>query len=118
MQPHVDDSGDGQKNAAASASRIVVDAFDVTTPGGATRTRSVDRYVGTWNPPQRRQSLERRATATSNQTARPPPSAHRHLGELDRLRKVERRGTARVYLDGVFMQEVHLHRAIRSRDTR
>jgi len=109
----------GRKNAAASASRIVVDAFDVTTPGRRYEERDPSiAYVGTWNPHNDARVWSEGPQPHRIKRARPPPSASPAPGELDRLRKVERRGDCQVYLDGVFMQEVHLHQSYPIEDTR
>jgi hypothetical protein len=106
----------GQKNAASSAPRIVVDAFDVVTPGRRYEEydRSIAKSVGApgaaphWNNNGNRVWTEGRA-ATSNQTGATltfsfTGTSVTWIG----CRKASAGGSANVYIDGVLITEVRL----------
>jgi len=90
----------GRKNAASSAAKIFVDAFDVTTPGRRHEQGDVRRakhfedgdttitYFGSWNHNDAR--VWGRVLGDKQSTERDRQlHFHRNLGELDRLRKGE-----------------------------
>jgi hypothetical protein len=96
-----------------------VDAFDVITPGR--RYEDTDAsivYVGNWT-----RDNEARVWSEGR---RPRPTfrhdrdlqLHRHIRELDRLLEEQRRGCAKVYIDGVLQKEIRLGADYPSRDTR
>jgi len=100
----------GRKNAGATAARVVVDAFDVMTPGR--RHEEYDssiRYVGTWTPHNEARVWSEGAAATSNL---PGTSATFTFTGTSvswiGCRKGSAGGTARITLDGTFVQEVRL----------
>ena len=114
----------GRKNAASSAAQIFVDAFDVTTPG--TRHEQGDpevtkvfedgdtkiTYVGAWNHNNARvwsaglsaTSNQPTATVTFNFTG----TSVSWIG----CEKSSAGGRAKIFLDGVFVKDVHLFRPI------
>lgn len=99
----------GQRNAAATAARVVVDAWDVMTPGRRyEQLHSSIAYAGEWHHNDARvwsggtsrTSNVAGSTATFSFTG----TSVSWIG----CRKSSAGGTARVYIDGVFMQEVRL----------
>lgn len=103
----------GQKNAASTSSRIVVDAFDVFTPGRRYEEyeSSITFAGGFWDPRDTRvwsegHSLVSRdtgATATFTFTG----TSVSWIG----CEKSSAGGTANVYIDGVLQTEVRLHQS-------
>lgn len=103
----------GQKNAASTSSRIVVDAFDVINPGRRYEEDdpSVSFSGGFWDPRDTRvwsegHSLVSRdtgATATFTFTG----TSVSWIG----CEKSSAGGVADVYIDGVFQQTVRLHQS-------
>jgi hypothetical protein len=103
----------GRKNAASTAARIVVDAFDVITPGRRYEEGDPSiTYVGTWHSHNDARVWSEGATATSNETG--ATATFRFTGTSVSwigCEKSSAGGTARVYIDGAFMQEVRLHQS-------
>ena len=103
----------GRKNAASTAARIVVDAFDVILPGRRYEERDAAiTYVGTWHSHNDARVWSEGATATSNETG--ATATFRFTGTSVSwigCEKSSAGGTANVYLDGVFMQAVNLHQS-------
>lgn len=102
----------GQKNAASTSTRIVVDAFDVINPGR--RYEEFEGVVfanGFWDPRDTRVwsgghalvSKDTGATATFTFTG----TSVSWIG----CEKSSAGGTANVYIDGVLRQEVRLHQS-------
>ncbi len=103
----------GQKNAASTAARVVVDAFDVTTPGR--RYEEYDpsiSYTGTWTPHNDARVWSEGATATSNQTG---ATATFHFTGTSvswiGCEKDSAAGVADIFLDGTFVKRVKLFQA-------
>jgi len=97
----------GLKNDASTGTRIVVDAFDVTTLG--TRFEDTDwsvAYAGYWNLKNRNHAWSQGTVATSNTTG--SQATFTFTGTS--VSWIGRRGPgdaiARVYLDGVFVTDV------------
>jgi len=103
----------GRKNAASTAARIVVDAFDVITPGRRYEERDAAiTYVGTWHSHNDARVWSEGATATSNETG--ATATFRFTGTSVSwigCEKSSAGGTANVYIDGVFRQAVNLHQS-------
>ena len=103
----------GQKNAASTSSRIVVDAFDVINPGRRFEedhsSVSFDngfwdyRDTRVWSEGHSRVSRDTGATATFTFTG----TSVSWIG----CEKSSAGGVADVYIDGVFQQTVHLHQS-------
>jgi hypothetical protein len=102
----------GRKNAAASAARVVVDAFDVTVPGRRRYEEyepSITYAGGVWTPHNEARVWSEGAAATSNvpgasATFTFTGTSVSWLG----CRKGSAGGTAKVYIDGAFVKEVQL----------
>jgi hypothetical protein len=100
----------GRRNAAATGARIVVDAFDIMTPGR--RYEEYDSsmsYVGTWDPHRDSRVFSEGASATSNQTG--ATATFRFNGTSVTwigCQKGSASGTARVTLDGVVQGEFYM----------
>jgi hypothetical protein len=99
----------GFKNDASSGTLIVVDAFDVTTPG--TRFEDTDwsvAYAGYWNLKNRNHAWSQSTVATSNTSTPGSRVTFTFVGTA--VSWIGRRGPwdaiARVYLDGVFVTDV------------
>lgn len=100
----------GRRNAAANNSRIVVDAFDVTTPGR--RYEQYDpsiTYSGAWTFDNSARVWTEGVTATSNQpgataTFRFTGTSVSWIG----CSKGSAGGTANIYLDGTLVKQVQL----------
>jgi hypothetical protein len=103
----------GRKNAASTAARIVVDAFDVTTPGRRYEEQDPSiSYVGMWTPDNDARVWSEGATATSNQTG--ATATFRFTGTSVSwigCEKGSAGGIANIYLDGALMREVRLVQA-------
>jgi hypothetical protein len=100
----------GRKNAASTAARIVVDAFDVTTPGR--RYEEYDpsiRYAGMWTPDNEARVWSEGATATSNQTGATATFSFTGTSvSWIGCEKGSAGGVANIFLDGAFVKEVRL----------
>ena len=103
----------GRRNAASSAPRIVVDAFDVMTPGRRYEDNDpAITYHGFWGPStsrvwtggQARTSNDFGQKLTFNFTG----TSVSWIG----CRKSSAGGTANVYIDGVFVKEVRLKESV------
>jgi hypothetical protein len=99
----------GRKNAASTGTRIVVDAFDVTSLG--TRFEDTDwsvAYNGYWNLNNRNHAWSQGAVATANTSTPGSQATFSFTGTS--VSWISRRGPwdaiARVYLDGVFVTDV------------
>ena len=114
----------GRKNAASSAARIFVDAFDVTTPGRRHEQGDVSRsklfedgdtkilYVGAWNHSDTRIWSEG-AAATSNQAGASVTFSFTGTSvSWIGCEKQSAGGHAKIFLDGAFVKEVRLFRPI------
>jgi hypothetical protein len=102
----------GRKNAASTGARIVVDAFDVTTPG---RRYQEDyqggdaqiTYTSGWIRRNVNRSWSEGAAATSNRVgSRVTFSFTGTSVSWIGAQKESAGGTARIYVDGAFVQEV------------
>jgi len=99
----------GQKNAASGGVKIVVDAFDVTTPG--TRFQEEDpriTYTGKWTHDNINRVWSEGSSATSNVAGSRATffftgTSVSWIG----CQKVSCSGVARIFLDGAFVKEVH-----------
>ena len=100
----------GRKNAASTAARIVVDAFDVTTPGR--RYEEYDRsitYTGMWTPDNEARVWSEGATATSNQPGATATFSFTGTSvSWIGCEKGSASGRANIYIDGVLRQQVYL----------
>ena len=100
----------GRKNAAASAARVVVDAFDVITPGRRYEDSDPSiSYTGVWTHDNNARVWSEGVTSTSNQpgataTFRFTGTSVSWIG----CEKGSAGGTANITLDGVFQKEVRL----------
>jgi hypothetical protein len=100
----------GRKNASSTAARVVVDAFDVTTPGRRYEEYEPSiSYVGIWTPHNEARVWSEGAAATSNlpgtsATFRVTGTSVSWIG----CRKGSAGGTARIVLDGAVVREVRL----------
>ena len=104
----------GRKNAASTAARVVVDAFDVVTPGR--RYEEYDpaiTYVGkNWTPHNDARVWSEGATATANEPGHSATftftgTSVSWIGCM----KGSAGGVADVYIDGVFQQQVKLNQS-------
>lgn len=99
----------GQRNPAATAARVVVDAFDVMTPGRRYEQRDpAITYTGTWHD-----NNARVWTGGASRTANLAGSAATFSFTGTSVswigsEKSSAGGTANVYIDGVLVQEVRL----------
>ncbi len=100
----------GQKNAASTGMRVVVDAFDVVTPGR--RYEEYDpsiTYTGMWTPHNDARVWSEGASATSNQTG---ATATFHFTGTSvswiGCEKDSAAGVANIYLDDTFVKQVKL----------
>jgi hypothetical protein len=103
----------GRKNAASTAARIVVDAFDVITPGRRYEEGDPSiAYVGAWHSHNDARVWSEGATATSNETGATATFSFTGTSvSWIGCEKSSAGGTARVYIDGVFVQEVRLNQS-------
>jgi len=99
----------GLKNSASTGTGIVVDAFDVTTPG--TRFEDTDwsiAYSGWWNPTNRNHAWTQGTIAASNTSSPGSRATFTFIGTS--VSWISRRSPgdaiARVYLDGAFVTDV------------
>ncbi len=100
----------GRMNPASTGARVVVDAFDIITPGR--RYEEYDSsitYTGTWTPHNDARVWSEGATATSNQTG---ATATFHFTGTSvswiGCEKDSAAGVANIYLDGVFVKQQKL----------
>jgi hypothetical protein len=100
----------GRKNAASTGAQIVVDAFDVTTPG--TRFEEEDAaisYNGAWVHDNRNRTWSEGAAATSAAAGARVTFAFTGTSvSWIGLRKLST-GLADVYLDGVFVKQINTY---------
>jgi hypothetical protein len=100
----------GHKNGASSGTRVVVDAFDVITPGRRYEQYEPSiTYVGAWTFDNTARVWTEGVTATSNQpgataTFRFNGTSVSWIG----CSKGSAGGTAKVYIDDVFVKQVQL----------
>jgi hypothetical protein len=100
----------GRKNGASSGTRVVVDAFDVITPGRRYEQYEPSiTYVGAWTFDNTARVWTEGVTATSNQpgataTFRFNGTSVSWIG----CSKGSAGGTAKVYIDDVFVKQVQL----------
>ena len=101
----------GQRNAASTAARVVVDAWDVIRPGRRYEERDPSiTYVGAWHMHNDARVWTEGATATSNETGATATFSFTGTSvSWIGCRKSSAGGTARVILDGVVVQQVNLH---------
>lgn len=97
----------GLRNPAASAARVVVDAFDVTAPGlRSQETDAAVAFTGAWVQGNRNRTWSEGTAAVSNT---PGARATFNFSGTE-VRwvgfRAARTGIANVYLDGVFVAEV------------
>ena len=103
----------GRKNAASTAARVVVDAFDVITPGR--RYEEYDpsiSYVGVWTHDNEARVWSEGVTATSNQTG--ATATFSFVGTSVSwigCEKGSAGGVANISLDGAFVKEVKLNQS-------
>lgn len=100
----------GRRNPASSAARVVVDAFDVTTPGRRYEEYEPSiRYAGMWTPHNDARVWSEGATATSNRPGATATFAFTGTSvSWIGCRKGSAGGTAKVFLDGTLATEVRL----------
>jgi hypothetical protein len=100
----------GRKNGASSGTRVVVDAFDVITPGRRYEQYEPSiTYVGAWTFDNTARVWTEGVTATSNQpgataTFRFNGTSVSWIG----CSKGSAGGTAKIYIDDVFVKQVQL----------
>jgi hypothetical protein len=102
----------GRKNAASSAARVVIDAFDVITPGR--RYEEYDPsivYVGkSWTPHNDARVWSEGATATSNEPGATATFSFNGTSvSWIGCEKGSAGGVADVYIDGVYQAQVKLN---------
>jgi hypothetical protein len=100
----------GTKNAASMANRVVVDAFDVVTPGRRYEQNDPSiTYVGLWTFDNTARVWTDGVTATSNQTG---ATATFHFTGTSvswiGCEKASASGVANIYLDDAFQKQVRL----------
>ena len=105
----------GNKNPASSAARIVVDAFDVRTPGRRYENKDPAITYATlpgnlgWETNHVSRIWSGGAASTSNQMGNTATFSFTGTSvSWIGCRKSSAGGTARVYIDGVFIQEIRL----------
>src|SRR5258706_3423284 len=109
----------GRTNAASTATRIVMDSFDVMTPGRRYEEYepSIVKSVGAAGAPPHWNHNENRvwsegASATSNQTGATLTFSFTGTSvSWIGCEKSSAGGSANVYIDGVFVREVRLHQS-------
>jgi hypothetical protein len=97
----------GQKNAAATNTLIVVDAFDATAPG--TRFQETDwsvTYAGSWTHGNRNRTWSEGTAAVSGSAGARATFAFRGTAVRWIGFRAGRTGIARVYLDDMFAAEI------------
>ncbi len=100
----------GRKNAASSAARVVVDAFDIITPGRRYEDSDPSvTYVGSWTHDNDARVWSEGVTSTSNEpVATATFSYTRTTVSWIGCEKGSAGGIADVFIDGVFQKEVRL----------
>jgi hypothetical protein len=103
----------GQKNAASTSSRIVVDAFDVINPGRRYEENepSVTFSGGFWDPRDTRVWSEGHSLVSRDTGATATFTFNGTSVSWIGCEKSSAGGVANVYIDGVFQQEVRLHQS-------
>ena len=112
----------GRKNAASSAAKIFVDAFDVTTPGRRHEQGDVRRakhfedgdttitYVGSWNHNDARVWTEEASATSKQQTATVTFTFTGTSVSWIGCEKASAGGRAKIFIDGALVEEVRLFR--------
>ena len=103
----------GQKNIASTAAKIVVDAFDVTSPGR--RFQEEDpavSYTGDWTHGNVNRSWSEGAAATSAVPGSRATFTFTGTGVSWIGCQKSSIGPARIYLDGVFVEQIENYRPI------
>ena len=100
----------GRRNPAAMGTRVVVDAFDVTTPGRRYEEYEPSiTYTGAWTRDNEARVWSEGVTATSSQTG---ATATFHFTGTSvswiGCEKDSAAGVANIYLDGTFVKQVKL----------
>ena len=110
----------GRKNAASSAAKIFVDAFDVTTPGRRHEQGDVRRakhfedgdttiaYFGAWNHNDARVWTEESSATSNQQNATVTFTFTGTSVSWIGCEKASAGGSAKIFLDGAFVKEVKL----------
>ena len=103
----------GQKNAASTSSRIVVDAFDVINPGRRFEENdpSVTFSGGFWDPRDTRVWSEGHSLVSKDTGATATFTFNGTSVSWIGCEKGSAGGVANVFIDGVFQQEVRLHQS-------
>ena len=103
----------GQKDAASSAARVVVDALDVMTPGR--RYEDYDpsiTYTGSWTHDNNARVWSEGVTSTSSQTGATATFSFTGTSvSWIGCEKDSAAGVADIYLDGAFVKEQKLYQA-------
>ena len=104
----------GRKNAASTSPKVVVDAFDVTTPG--TRHQQDDpkiTYTGKWTPHNVNRVWNEGACATSNVKGSRAIFTFTGTGvSWIGCQKESCSGVAKVFVDGAFKQQINNWRPV------
>jgi hypothetical protein len=101
----------GQKNASSSGARVIVDAFDVMTPGRRYEEYETSKiaYSGMWTMDNNARVWSEGVTATSNQPGATATFSFTGTSvSWIGCRKGSAGGTADILLDGVLAQQVRL----------
>jgi hypothetical protein len=100
----------GRRNVASSASRVVVDAFDVTTPGRRYEEYEPSiHYAGAWTPDNEARVWSEGATATSNVAGSTATFAFTGTSvSWIGCEKGSAGGSANILLDGTLVKQVML----------
>ena len=100
----------GLKNVASTAARVVVDAFDVITPGRRYEERDPSiSYVGMWTTDNDARVWSEGVTDTSNQTGATATFSFTGTSvSWIGCEKDSAAGVADIYLDGIFVKEQKL----------
>lgn len=101
----------GRRNPASVGARVVVDAFDVTTPGRRyEQDHPAIHYAGEWTPDKRSRVWTEGVAATSNKPGATATFSFTGTSvSWIGCTKGSAGGTAKVYLDDVFVKEVRLN---------